>query len=78
MPAYYALPMYYSPRVYHAPPMYYQQPYGYPPSYGQGYSPSRPTTTISIGASDMNSSVFSYDSLPPGQTDFELQRFDLA
>jgi glucosylceramidase len=33
---------------------------------------------VSIGASDMNSFVFSYDDLPPGETDPELKRFDLG
>ena len=33
---------------------------------------------ITIGASDMNSSVFSYDDLAPGETDAGLQRFDLG
>ncbi len=43
---YYTPPMYYPPRVYYAPPMYR------PPSYVPGDSQARPTTTISIGASD--------------------------
>ncbi len=33
---------------------------------------------ISIGASDLDSSVFSYDDLPPGQTDETLSRFSLS
>jgi len=33
---------------------------------------------LSIGASDMNSYVFSYDDLPKGETDFELKKFSLA
>jgi glucosylceramidase len=33
---------------------------------------------ISIGSSDMNSFVFSYDDLPPGETDSDLKKFDLA
>lgn len=33
---------------------------------------------ISIGASDLNSSVFSYDDLPPGQTDPNLNQFSLG
>jgi glucosylceramidase len=33
---------------------------------------------ITIGASDLNSFVFSYDDLPPGETDFDLAKFDLA
>jgi glucosylceramidase len=33
---------------------------------------------ISIGASDLDESVFSYNDLPPGQTDPELQYFSLA
>ena len=33
---------------------------------------------VSIGASDMNSFVFSYDDLPPGETDPELKKFDLG
>ncbi|MEP6710862.1 MAG: glycoside hydrolase family 30 beta sandwich domain-containing protein [Ferruginibacter sp.] len=33
---------------------------------------------LSIGASDMNSFVFSYDDLPAGQTDFNLDKFSLA
>jgi plastocyanin len=49
---YYPPPMYYAPRVHYAPPMYYQQPYTDQPSYAPGYSPMRPTTTVSIGASD--------------------------
>jgi glucosylceramidase len=32
---------------------------------------------ISIGASDLNDFVFSYDDLPDGETDFELKRFSL-
>jgi hypothetical protein len=43
---YHASPAYYQPRAYYAPPTYY------PPSYGQAPSQARPTTTISIGASD--------------------------
>lgn len=33
---------------------------------------------ISIGASDLNDHVFSYDDLPPDQTDPYLQKFDLG
>jgi glucosylceramidase len=33
---------------------------------------------LSIGASDLNSFVFSYDDLAEGETDNELKRFDLA
>jgi glucosylceramidase len=33
---------------------------------------------VSIGASDMNSFVFSYDDLAPGETDHELTKFDLG
>ncbi len=33
---------------------------------------------ISIGASDLNSTAFSYDDLPAGQTDTTLQHFDLG
>lgn len=33
---------------------------------------------LSIGASDLNSFVFSYDDLAPGEADNELKRFDLA
>jgi glucosylceramidase len=33
---------------------------------------------LSIGASDMNSFVFSYDDLGNGETDFELRKFDLG
>ncbi len=33
---------------------------------------------ISIGASDLNSSVFSYDDMPSGQTDINLTNFSLA
>jgi glucosylceramidase len=33
---------------------------------------------LSIGASDLNSFVFSYDDLPEGETDPALSRFDLA
>ncbi|MDR0541427.1 MAG: glucosylceramidase [Dysgonamonadaceae bacterium] len=33
---------------------------------------------LSIGASDLNSFVFSYDDLKPGETDFPLKKFDLA
>lgn len=33
---------------------------------------------LSIGASDMNRFVYSYDDLPPGETDFDLERFDLG
>jgi glucosylceramidase len=32
---------------------------------------------ISIGSSDLNSSVFSYDDLLPGETDVDLKKFDL-
>jgi glucosylceramidase len=33
---------------------------------------------LSIGASDLNDHVFSYDDLPPGETDVEMARFTLA
>jgi len=33
---------------------------------------------ISIGASDLNDHAFSYDDVPPGQTDEELKNFDLG
>lgn len=33
---------------------------------------------LSIGASDLNSSVFSYDDMPSGQTDEDLSEFSLA
>ena len=33
---------------------------------------------ISIGASDLNSTVFSYNDLPTGQTDMNLEQFSLA
>ena len=33
---------------------------------------------ISIGASDLNSSVFSYDDVPAGSTDVSLSNFSLA
>ena len=33
---------------------------------------------LSIGASDLNSFVFSYDDLKKGETDFELKKFNLA
>jgi glucosylceramidase len=33
---------------------------------------------LNIGASDLNERVFSYDDLPPGETDPEMKRFDLA
>ena len=33
---------------------------------------------VSIGASDLNSFVFSYNDLPEGETDFELAKFDLG
>ena len=33
---------------------------------------------ISIGASDLNSTVFSYDDMPSGQTDVNLEHFSLA
>src|SRR5262249_21325448 len=33
---------------------------------------------VSIGASDLNDHVFSYDDLPPGQTDEALAHFDLG
>ncbi|MDI9258448.1 MULTISPECIES: glycoside hydrolase family 30 protein [Flavobacterium] len=33
---------------------------------------------ISIGASDLNSTVFSYNDMPPGQTDVNLNNFSLA
>jgi len=33
---------------------------------------------LSIGASDMNERVYSYDDLPPGETDVEMAKFDLG
>jgi glucosylceramidase len=33
---------------------------------------------VSIGASDLNESVFSYDDMPKGQTDLQLEHFDLG
>ena len=33
---------------------------------------------ISIGASDLNETVFSYDDMPAGQTDLKLEHFDLG
>ena len=33
---------------------------------------------ISIGASDLNATVFSYDDIPPGQTDVNLTHFNLS
>jgi len=33
---------------------------------------------VSIGSSDLNTSVFSYDDMPAGQTDVNLQNFSLA
>src|SRR6185369_11483396 len=33
---------------------------------------------LSIGASDLNERVFSYDDLPAGETDSELKKFDLG
>ncbi len=33
---------------------------------------------LTVGASDMNGSVFSYDDMPEGKTDFKLKRFSLA
>jgi glucosylceramidase len=33
---------------------------------------------VSIGASDLNASVFSYDDMPPGQTDINLTQFTLS
>ena len=33
---------------------------------------------LTIGASDLNSFVFSYDDLPEGETDFPLDKFDLG
>lgn len=33
---------------------------------------------LSIGASDLNDHVFSYDDLPPGESDPELKKFDLG
>jgi glucosylceramidase len=33
---------------------------------------------LSIGSSDLNASVFSYDDMPPGQTDTSLAHFSLA
>jgi len=33
---------------------------------------------LSIGSSDLNSRVFSYDDLPPGETDPQLEKFDLS
>jgi glucosylceramidase len=33
---------------------------------------------LSIGASDLNEKVFSYDDLPPGETDPDMKKFDLG
>jgi glucosylceramidase len=33
---------------------------------------------LSIGSSDMNERVYSYDDLPPGETDVEMAKFDLG
>jgi glucosylceramidase len=33
---------------------------------------------VSIGSSDMNERVFSYDDLPPGETDVEMAKFNLG
>ncbi|MGB9436270.1 MAG: hypothetical protein WBQ89_28730, partial [Candidatus Acidiferrum sp.] len=33
---------------------------------------------VSIGSSDMNERVYSYDDLPPGETDIEMAKFDLG
>ena len=33
---------------------------------------------VSIGSSDMNEHVYSYDDLPAGQTDVDLAKFDLG
>jgi len=33
---------------------------------------------VSIGASDMNEHVYSYDDLPPGETDVEIAKFNLG
>jgi len=33
---------------------------------------------VSIGASDLNDHVFSYDDLPPGETDMAMEKFDLG
>ena len=33
---------------------------------------------VSIGASDLDSQVFSYDDLPPGETDVNMEKFSLA
>ena len=33
---------------------------------------------LTVGASDMNSFVFSYDDIPEGQTDWDLKRFSLS
>src|ERR1700722_13521556 len=33
---------------------------------------------LTIGASDMNERVFSYDDLPPGETDVEMAKFNLG
>ncbi|SDM22551.1 glycoside hydrolase family 30 protein [Siphonobacter aquaeclarae] len=33
---------------------------------------------LTIGASDLNEKVFSYDDLPKGETDFDLKKFDLG
>jgi plastocyanin len=56
-PAYYGPPVYYQPRVYYTPPMHN------PPA----HSPDRPTTTISIGASD-NSFEPGMVNVQPGTT----------
>ena len=33
---------------------------------------------VSIGSSDMNERVYSYDDLPPGETDVDTAKFDLG
>src|SRR6204780_5860161 len=33
---------------------------------------------VSIGSSDMNERVYSYDDLPPGETDVDMAKFDLG
>lgn len=33
---------------------------------------------MTIGASDFNSFVYSYDDLPEGETDYHLEKFDLG
>jgi glucosylceramidase len=43
-----------------------------------GNNPGVSYLRISVGASDLNDFVFSYDDLPDGETDFELKKFSLG